>query len=72
MTDVKQESFGSTREGQAADLFTLRNDNGMIATLTNYGATLTQLHVPDRTGQLADVVLGNNQLSGSWAMSRSR
>jgi aldose 1-epimerase len=45
-------------------LFTLTNTNGLVAKITNYGATLTELHVPDRTGALADVVLGFEDLEG--------
>ena len=39
-------------------LFSLTNKNGLIAKITNYGAIVTELHVPDRAGRLADVVLG--------------
>jgi aldose 1-epimerase len=38
--------------------YTLTNKNGMVARITNYGAIVTELHVPDRAGRLADVVLG--------------
>ncbi|HZE95546.1 MAG TPA: aldose epimerase family protein [Planctomycetota bacterium] len=38
--------------------FTLRNASGMTAKLTNYGTILMELHVPDRDGKTADVVLG--------------
>jgi aldose 1-epimerase len=45
-----------------AQLYTLTNQHGLIAKITNYGAILTELHVPDRTGALADVVLGFERL----------
>lgn len=45
-------------EGQAVSLFTLQNENGLTARITNYGAALTELHVPNRAGVLEDVVLG--------------
>ena len=45
-------------------LYTLTNKNGLVAKITNYGATLTELHVPDRSGTLADVVLGFDDLDG--------
>src|SRR5678816_3799389 len=38
-------------------IYTLTNKNGLVARITNYGATLTELHVPDRAGTLADVCL---------------
>ncbi|GFG36750.1 hypothetical protein Cfor_09452, partial [Coptotermes formosanus] len=38
--------------------FTLSNQNGMSVEIINYGATITSLHVPDRTGNVEDIVLG--------------
>ena len=45
-------------DGQEVQLFTLENANGLSMSVTNYGATVTHLWVPDRTGETADVVLG--------------
>jgi aldose 1-epimerase len=39
-------------------LFTLTNANGLKLRITNFGATVTSLEVPDRNGKLADIVLG--------------
>ncbi|HTQ07808.1 MAG TPA: aldose epimerase family protein [Polyangiaceae bacterium] len=44
--------------GKDVFLFTLTNVHGLKAKITNFGATLTSLEVPDRDGKLADVVLG--------------
>lgn len=55
-------SFGRTAEGQPVDLFTLINRHGLQAKVITYGAMLTELHVPDRHGQLADVTLGFDNL----------
>jgi len=44
--------------------YTTTNRNGMIAKWITRGATLTELHVPDRKGQLADVVLGFDDAAG--------
>ena len=41
-------------------LFELRNENGLIVKLTNYGARVTSIVTPDRAGEFADVVLGYN------------
>jgi len=54
--------FGKTHTGQPVQLYTLDNGKGMIAKITNYGATLTQLMVPDRHGNTANVVLGFDNL----------
>lgn len=45
-------------EGKTVRVYTLTNRNGLVAKLTNYGAILMELHVPDRNGRSADVVLG--------------
>ncbi len=56
--------FGTLPNGARADLFVLRNGNGIEAKITNYGATVVSLLAPDRQGQLADVVLGFDDLEG--------
>ncbi|AMR29885.1 galactose mutarotase [Hymenobacter psoromatis] len=56
--------FGKTKEGIAVQLFTLTNAQGMKATITNFGGTLTSMLVPDKTGKLGDVVLGFDDLAG--------
>jgi aldose 1-epimerase len=42
-----------------ATLYTLQNTNGIRVSITNYGATILSIWVPDRNGKLADVVLGH-------------
>ncbi len=56
-------SFGTTKEGTPVELFTLRNENGMEAKISNYGGIVVSLKVPDRHGRLGDVVLGYDKLS---------
>jgi aldose 1-epimerase len=51
------ESFGKVG-GRPVFLFTLRNKRGMALKVTNFGATITELHAADRDGRFADVVLG--------------
>jgi aldose 1-epimerase len=63
-TNIKKQPFGKTPEGNAVDLYTLTNRNGMEAAITNYGGIVVQLRVPDRKGNLADVVLGYDDLDG--------
>ncbi len=43
-------------------LYQLKNGNGAIVKITNYGAIVTSILVPDRDGNLADVALGHNTL----------
>jgi aldose 1-epimerase len=60
---VSKEPFG-TKEGIQVDLYTLRNAKGLEAKITNYGGIVVSLRVPDRNGQLGDVVLGFDTLAG--------
>lgn len=55
---ISKENFGVTPEGKEILLYTLKNENGMTAKLTNYGAVLVSLLVPDKQGNFDDVVLG--------------
>src|SRR5262249_45908781 len=57
---VTKQPFGKTSDGQQVDLYTLRNTRGAEAKITNYGAIVTSLKVPDRNGKFDDVVLGFN------------
>jgi aldose 1-epimerase len=61
---VEVRSFGRTADGRTANAYVLRNSAGMEAVLTEFGATLVALRVPDRDGALADVVLGFDDVSG--------
>lgn len=63
--------FEASVDGQGVKLFTLRNRRGMVVGITNYGAKIVQLLVPDRHGQLADVVLGYDSLDGVLSGSPS-
>ncbi|HEV2728635.1 MAG TPA: aldose epimerase family protein [Terriglobales bacterium] len=63
-TKIKQQPFGKTPEGIAVDLYTLTNRRGMEVAITNYGGIVVQLRAPDRKGNLADVVLGYDDLDG--------
>jgi len=60
--EVAVESFGRMPDGTEVRRFTLTNAAGMIAKVTEYGATLTELHVPDRAGKTANVTLGFDNL----------
>jgi len=44
--------------------FTLQNKNGMVVKITNYGATITSIVVPDRDGNMADVAMGYDSVEG--------
>jgi aldose 1-epimerase len=64
---AKTEIFGKMPDGEIVNLYTLTNTNGIRAKITNYGAILVSLEVPDRDGNLADVTLGFDTLDGYLA-----
>src|SRR5271166_3166242 len=61
---VETSTFGTLEDGTAVEAYTLKNSKGASAKITTYGATLTELWMPDRTGKLADVVLGHDNVQG--------
>ena len=56
--------FGATHGGATARRFVLRNRHGLVCELTDHGAALVAMHVPDRDGRMADVVLGFDDVRG--------
>ena len=61
---VYVEPFGKTQDGAAVEIYTLKNARGLTARVMTYGAILTEMHVPDKAGNFADVTLGFNDLTG--------
>ncbi len=61
---LKKRNFGVTADGRELFLYTLENSKGMKAEITNYGANLVNLFVPDAKGEVADVVLGYDDVEG--------
>ena len=61
---VETSKFGALDNGTAVEMFTLTNAKGASAKVVTYGATLTELWVPDRHGKMGDVVLGFDNLAG--------
>ncbi|MCX5683253.1 MAG: galactose mutarotase [Planctomycetota bacterium] len=55
--NVTQQPFGTTAEGAAVDLYTLDNGRGMKVRIMTYGAILTAVETPDRSGKPANVTL---------------
>jgi len=64
---ITKQSFGQTQDGEEVDLYTLTNANGIRAKITNYGATLVSLEVPDKDGKLGDITLGFDKIDGYLA-----
>lgn len=61
---VKTREFGKTKDGQIITLYSLKNDNGVTVEITDFGANIVNIFVPDKTGKIADVVLGYDDAEG--------
>jgi aldose 1-epimerase len=64
IAEVKEMDFGKTADGVPVKEYTLTNSDGVIVKLISRGATLTEWHVPDKNGQMADVVFGFDDVAG--------
>ncbi len=58
---IEHAAFGKVA-GKPVQVYTLKNDKGVVLKVLDYGAVITELHLPDRSGKLADVVLGYDKL----------
>ena len=56
--DIEQNIWGFTPEGEAVILYTMTNGAGAQVRLSNIGAGIVSIVVPDREGRMADVALG--------------
>ena len=61
---VSKRMYGKTKTGEKVHEYTLKNKNDITVRLITYGATMTSLVTPDRDGNLADIVLGYDDISG--------
>ena len=60
---INKKEFGVTKDGKQVYLYTIAGENGMEAAVTDYGAILVSLMVPDAQGVKKDLVLGYDNLS---------
>lgn len=59
---VSKVPFGTAPDGKSVELYTLSNGKGLVAKIMTYGALLTSLETPDRTGKPGQIVLGFDTL----------
>ncbi|WP_186292702.1 aldose epimerase family protein [Mucilaginibacter corticis] len=64
--------FFGEAEGQKIYQYTLQNSNGMQVKVINYGATITDIIIPDKNGEMGDVVLGFDSLSQYLSKDNAR
>ena len=59
---LKRSNFQATINGKQTDLYILKNKQGNEVAITNYGGALVAIMVPDRNGNLANVVQGHDNI----------
>ena len=62
ITGLKKADFQKSVDGKQTDLFILTNSKGVEITVTNYGAKIVSVSVPDKNGKLIDVVTGHQNI----------
>lgn len=62
--EVKVKEFGKTADGVPVKEYTIKNSEGVVVKIISRGATLTEWHVPDKDGKMADVVFGFDDVAG--------
>lgn len=60
---ITKSPFGTTKDGESAWLYCLKNDDGAYVTITSFGCRIVSICIPDRDGNLRDVCLGYDTLA---------
>ncbi|WP_064197093.1 MULTISPECIES: aldose epimerase family protein [Emticicia] len=59
---IEKVDFGNLPTGEKAELYTLKNANGMVVKISNYGGIITNWLAPDKNGKYVDIALGSDSL----------
>ena len=68
---ITKKEFGNTKEGNTITLYSIKNKNNIVADIMDFGAILVNLCVPDKNGDIKDIVLGYDRPEsyfGNWNM----
>jgi aldose 1-epimerase len=60
---IDKSPFGTTRDGQAVELYTLKNTNGLTAKVITYGAIIYSFETPDKAGHFTNITLNRETLA---------
>jgi aldose 1-epimerase len=63
-SSVQKEEFGKTADGKTVNIYTIKNTNGLEVKVSEFGAILVSLKVPDKEGNFEDIILGFDDLEG--------
>jgi aldose 1-epimerase len=61
---IAHRDFGATKAGKMTQLYTMTNEHGADVSITDFGATVVSIRMPNRSGTLGDVILGWDGVSG--------
>jgi len=64
LSGLNRKDFKTEIDGKKNDLYILKNKNGMEVCMTNFGARIVSIWVPDKNGKFGDVVLGFDSIGG--------
>jgi aldose 1-epimerase len=70
-TEVTQRSGGKLPDGSAVEIYTLKSDKVEVQ-IMNYGGYVLSIKVPDKSGKVADVVLGFDEPAGYYAANHGQ
>lgn len=70
ISGLKAEDFQTVVDGKPVDLFVLRNNKGMEACVTNFGALILSIMVADRDGKMENVVIGCDNINDAMKLSK--
>ncbi|MBC7407283.1 MAG: galactose mutarotase [Arcicella sp.] len=59
---INKKEYGTTSAGQKVDVYTLKNQKGMVVNILTYGGIISSLKVPNKAGVSEEVVIGFNNL----------
>jgi aldose 1-epimerase len=65
---IDEASFAGSADGKSVELFTLKNNNGLVTQITNYGGRVVTLWVPGKDGNFADIVTGYDTFDGLFEL----
>ena len=60
---LNPKNFQAEVNGKQTQLYTLTNANGMEVCITNFGGRIVSIMVPDKNGEMKDVVLGFDSIA---------
>lgn len=61
---ITEAPFGKLPSGESTTLYTMTNAKGVVVKVSNYGGTITSMITPDKSGKMADILLGFDSVDG--------